>query len=105
MSLLIVPLEQLPFVAGAFALAVIALVGWRRTRLTGLLLIAIAGGISGLHRLATIYELYTLPRHGRFGTWTVAYNLAQWLGGVVAETLLVVGVALVIRRLRATPRA
>jgi hypothetical protein len=102
MGWLIASAQFLPFMVASCVLAGLALAGWRRTGETGALLIAVASGLRVLHELIGVYNLWRLWNHGPGGSYVTsmaAIGAVQWAGGLVGTVLLIVGVALLLRRL------
>jgi hypothetical protein len=96
--------QYVPFLIGSCVLAGFALWGWRRSGATGALLIAIAAGVRVLHELFGVYSMYRMwyrePRAAAL-QWMTIYGVVQTMGGLIAQVLLIVGVALLLRRLPA----
>jgi hypothetical protein len=104
MGWLIASVQFLPFMVASCVLGGVALAGWRRTGETGALLIAVAAGLRVLHDLVAVWNLWRLWNQGSrasYLTWLTAINAVQWVGGLIGAVLLIVGAALVLRRLPA----
>jgi hypothetical protein len=92
-------LQYIPHVIAAIVLGAIALIGWRRTRATGALLIAISAAVEIVHYGMWIFVMQAMYRRG------ASYASWGWLsamlgaGGLVGVVLFIVGVALLIKRL------
>ena len=105
MPLLSMLIQMLPWAVTAAVMMGIALVGWRRTRATGALLIAVAGGLQILDSVFGSWTTYAmLERH--YGYASVGlYGLLRTVGHLTSSTLLIVGVALLLRRLPTAQRS
>jgi hypothetical protein len=92
-------LQYVPHVIAAIVLGAIALIGWRRTRATGALLIAVSAAVEIVHYGLWIVVMQVMYSRGHsYASW-------GWLsamlgaGGLVAVVLFIVGVALLIKRI------
>jgi hypothetical protein len=99
-------IQMFPWAVTAAVMMGIALVGWRRTRATGALLIAVAGGLQILDSFVGAWSMSALmERHSGFATAGL-YGLLRTVGHLTSSTLFIVGVALLIKRLPTVqPRA
>src|SRR5437899_10177508 len=90
----------LPYLVASCVLGGIAIAAWRRTRTTGALLIAIACGVRVVHESAGIYYMWRLVSDSvsRASVYMTLYSAFQSAGAITADVLLIVGVALVLRR-------
>jgi hypothetical protein len=101
MSWMFGAISYLPYLVCSCVLGGIAVAGYRRTQLTGPLLIAIACGVRVVHECFGIYNMFRLWTHtsvedyGRYATMYGAFNSA---GALIADVLFIVGVALLLRR-------
>ena len=95
---------QAPFFVCACVLGGFALWGWRRSAATGALLIAIACGVRVLGHAAYVWQMARMFSVGpsRYGESMMLFGAFQSAGGLIADVLVIVGVALILRRL---PRA
>jgi hypothetical protein len=101
MGWLVASFSYLPFCACSGVLLGLALWGWRRTGATGALLIAIAGGLGVLHQAFGLYGLWRMFHEGPapYGRWVAMTGAAQSGGALIADVLVIVGVALLLRRI------
>jgi len=108
MSWMFASIQYVPFLVASCVLGGFAVWGWRRSGATGALLVAIGAGVRVLHQLIGVYAMYRVYAHGpgdsrHLGTMAL-YGGMQAAGAVVADVLLIVGVALLLRRLPARAR-
>src|SRR5262249_27724157 len=94
----------LPFFVGACVLGGFGLWGWRRTGATGALLIAIGGGLRALRDL--LFGWHMMRIYSGAASWksSVAFGVEEQVGAMISEVLVIVGVALLLRRLPAAKR-
>lgn len=106
MGWLFASVQYVPFFVCSCVLGGFALWGWRRSRATGALLIAIAAGLGVLHHAIGVYSMWRMFNRGTasYTSWMTMFGVVQSAGSLVAEVLLIVGVALVLRRLPAATR-
>ena len=107
MGWLVASLQFLPFLVASSVLGGFALWGWRRTGATGALLIAIAAGVQILHQLLGAYQMWRIWNRGAsasYVSWMTMIGAVQSAGSMISEVLIIVGVALVLRRLPALRR-
>jgi hypothetical protein len=92
-----------PFFVCSGVLGGFALWGWRRSRETGALLIAIGAGLEMLHHAVGVYGMWRIWNRGPSGYYgaTMVLTMAQSAGAFIANVLFIVGVGLVLRRLPA----
>jgi hypothetical protein len=97
---------QLPFFVCTCVLGGFAIWGWRRSASTGALLIAIACGVRVLGHLAYVWQMSRLYAEGpsRYAQSLMVFGIFQSAGGIIADVLVIVGLALVLRRLPAVKR-
>jgi hypothetical protein len=103
MAGLLASLWQLPFLICSCVLGGLAIWGWRRTGMTGALLIAVACGIRVMDELVAgwhMMRLYSGAAQWRLSIWFGAF---ERFGALIADVLLIVGVALLLRRLPRKP--
>jgi len=100
----IASLTQLPFFVCTCVLGGFALWGWRRSGTTGPLLIAIACGVRVIGHVAYVWQMARLYRGGpsSYGQTAMVVGAFQSAGALIADVLVIVGVALVLRRLPPT---
>jgi len=104
MALLSMMVQVVPWAITAAVMLGIAIVGWRRTRATGALLIAVGGGLQILESVVGTWSMYALiDRHYGYAQMGV-YSLLRMVGHLTSSTLFIVGVALLIRRLPSAQR-
>ena len=103
MGWLFASVQYLPFFVCSAVLGGFALWGWRRSRATGALLIAVSAGLGIVHHAFGVYSMWRLWNRGVGGstTFMTMFGVVQSAGAFIAEVLLIVGVALVLRRLPA----
>jgi hypothetical protein len=97
---------QLPFLVCTCVLGGFALWGWRRSASTGALLIAIGCGVRALGEVGYIWQMSRLYSGGASSYARTAMLLGPFaaVGGVIADVLFIVGLALILRRLPAAKR-
>ena len=109
MGWLLASLQCLPFLVGSCVLGGIAVAGWRRTGANGALLVGIACGVRVLHDLVGVYQLDRLFARGRGeggdARWMALSASVQTGSALTAEVLVIVGVALLVRRLPSARRS
>ena len=100
---MIASLTQLPFFVCTCVLGGFALWGWRRSGATGPLLIVIACGVRVIGHVAYVWQMARLYRDGpsSYARTAMVFGAFQSAGGLIADVLLIVGVALLLRRLPA----
>lgn len=96
---LLASLWQVPFLIASCVLGGFALWGWRRTGATGALLIAVSSGLAVLRALYFAWHMMTLYSGGAPWSRSMLFGALESLVGIIAEVLLIVGVALLLRRL------
>ncbi len=103
MSGLLASLTQLPFLVAACVLGGFALWGWRRTGATGALLVAIAAGLQVMHQLFGVWTMTRLYAGGAadYARTMAYYGVVRSAGALIADVLVIVGFALLLRRLPA----
>jgi hypothetical protein len=107
MGWLFASLQFVPFLVCSCVLGGFALWGWRRSRETGALLIAIAAGLQVLHALVGVYNMWRIWNRGPGGSyvsWMTIIGAVQSAGSLIGDVLFIVGVALLLRRLPAQQR-
>jgi len=106
MGALAASVTQLPFLVCTCVLGGFALWGWRRSASTGALLIAIACGVRVLGHAAYAWQMTRLYTSGpsSYGQSLMVFGVFQSAGGLIADVLVIVGLALVLRRLPAKAR-
>ena len=92
---------QLPFFIASCVLGGFAIWGWRRSGATGALLIAIGCAVRLVHELVYVVEMVRMYGGGPSSLaqtmmWLGAF---QTVGALIADVLIIVGVALLLRRL------
>ena len=94
---------QLPFLVCTCVIGGFALWGWRRSASTGALLIAIGCGVRLLGHVAYVWQMARLYGGGpsAYAQWMVVFGVFQSAGGLIADVLFIVGLALILRRLPA----
>ena len=94
----------LPFFVAACVLGGFALWGWRRTRATGALVIAVGAGVRALRDL--LFAWHMMQVYSGRAPWksSLMFGIEEQVGAIVSEVLIIVGVALVLRRLPAAKR-
>jgi hypothetical protein len=107
MAGLVSSLSQLPFLVATCVLGGFAIWGWRRTGQTGALLIAIGAAVQVLHQLLWVWSLTRMYADGvaNYARTMTVYGMMRSVGGLTAEVLFIVGVALLLRRLPARARS
>jgi len=97
----IASVTQLPYFVCTCVLGGFALWGWRRSGTTGPLLIAIACGVRVIGHVAYVWQMAQLYRGGPSGYAQTAmvFGAFQSAGGLIADVLVIVGLALILRRL------
>jgi hypothetical protein len=102
----IASLTQLPYFVCTCVLGGFALWGWRRSGTTGPLLIIIACGVRVLGHVAYVWQMARLYRGGMSSYAQTAMVLGAFgsAGGLIADVLVIVGLALILRRLPAKAR-
>jgi hypothetical protein len=92
---------QLPYFVCTCVLGGFALWGWRRSGTTGPLVIVIACGVRVLGHVAYVWQMARLYRGGATSYAQTAMVLGAFesTGGLIADVLIIVGVALLLRRL------
>jgi hypothetical protein len=102
----IAAVTQLPFLVCTCVLGGFALWGWRRSASTGALLIAIGCGVRALGEVGYIWQLSRLYTSGpaSYGRTAILFGPFTAVGGVIADFLFIVGLALILRRLPAAKR-
>ena len=101
---LLASLSQLPFLIGSLVLFGVALWGWRRTAAPGALLVAAGAAVQTLNQLFgmwTMAQLYTSHSPGSYAVKMAMVATMRTTAGMVAEALLIVGLALLLRMLPA----
>ena len=105
---MIAAVAQLPFFVCTCVLGGFALWGWRRSAQTGALLIAIACGVRVLGHVAYVWQMARLYGGGpsSYAQSMMVFGAFQSAGGLIADVLVIVGLALILRRLppKATAR-
>jgi hypothetical protein len=99
MGFLFGSLWQLPFFICSCVLGGFALWGWRRSGATGALLIAVACALRVIDELLAAWHmirLYGGSAQLRMAMW---FGVVERFGALIADVLLIVGVALLLRRL------
>ncbi len=106
MGWLLASAQYIPFLVCSCVLGGFALWGWRRTGLTGALLVVIAAALRVMHELFGVYGMWRLWNGGpsRYGQFVTLYGAAQSVGALVADVLVIVGLALILRRLPVAKR-
>jgi hypothetical protein len=101
MGFLLASVQYVPFFICACVLGGFALWGWRRSGATGALLVAIAAGVRVLHQLVGVYSMSRLYGGGvgSYASHAMFYGAFQSAGALISDVLLIVGVALLLRRL------
>jgi hypothetical protein len=96
-------LQYLPHVVTTLVLGAIALQGWRRTRATGALIIAVSAAVNVFHYVVWMVLWQTAYRRASYSalSWIGALQI---VGGLVAAVLFIVGVALLMKRLPTAQR-
>jgi hypothetical protein len=99
-------LTQLPFFVCTCVLGGFALWGWRRSAATGALLIALACGVRVIGHVAYVWQMARLYRGGPsdYARSAMVFGAFQSAGGLIADVLVIVGLALILRRLPAKAR-
>lgn len=97
---------QAPFFVCTCVLGGFALWGWRRSASTGALLIAIACGVRVLGHAAYVWQMSRLYAAGpsSYAQSVMVFGVFQSAGGLIADVLVIVGLALILRRLPAAKR-
>jgi hypothetical protein len=92
---------QWPFFVGACVLFGFGLWGWRRTGATGALLIAVGGAVGALRNL--MFAWHMMQVYSGRAPWksSLLFGVEEEAGSLISEVLLIVGVALILRRLPA----
>ena len=103
---LLASLTQLPFLVATCVLGGFALWGWRRSASTGALVIAIGCGVRVLGQLVSVYQMAQLSRMtaAEYGRMAMLLGAFHSVGGLIADVLVIVGLALILRRLPAAKR-
>ncbi len=106
MAGLFASVTQIPFLVTTLVLAGFAVWGWRRSAATGALLIAIACGVRVLGQLVSVYQLAQISRMStaEYGRMAMLFGVFHSIGALTADVLLIVGLALILRRLPAAKR-
>ena len=94
----------LPFFVAACVLGGFGLWGWRRTGATGALLIAVGGGVRALRDLLFAWHMARIYTGGASWKSSVAFGVEEQTGAIISEVLIIVGVALLLRRLPVAKR-
>lgn len=94
----------LPWVLTSAVLLGVALVGWRRTRATGALLVAVAALVQILNTSANALSLYWMTSRHESSMARGIGTLVLSGGPMVSSVLLIVGVALLMKRLPSAQR-
>jgi hypothetical protein len=104
--MLLTVVQYVPWIVTAAVLGGVAFFGWRRTRVTGALLIAIAACMQILDVGVSALAMYwTIERHTSYSATMTITRFVATGGHLVSSVLLIVGVALLIQRLpTAQPR-
>jgi hypothetical protein len=100
-------LSQLPFLLGSLMLLGVAVWGWRRTSAPGALLIAVGAAVQTLNQLFGMWTMAQLYLNHSPASYAVKMTIFAGLrstAGMVAQTLVIVGVALLLRLLPARQR-
>jgi hypothetical protein len=99
-------ITQLPFFVCTCVLGGFALWGWRRSASTGALLIAIGCGVRVLGHVGYIWQMSRLYSGGpsSYAQTAMVFGAFGTAGGLIADVLLIVGLALILRRLPAAKR-
>jgi hypothetical protein len=99
-------LPQVPFFVCTCVLGGFALWGWRRSASTGALLIVIACGVRVLGHVAYVWQMSRMYAGGPSGYAQTAmiFGAFNSAGGIIADVLVIVGLALILRRLPAAKR-
>ena len=94
---------QLPFLVCTCVIGGFALWGWRRSASTGALLIAIGCGVRLLGHVAYVWQMARLYGGGpsSYAASMMVFGVFQSAGGLIADVLFIVGLALILRRLPA----
>jgi hypothetical protein len=101
---LLASLSQLPFLIASAVLFGVGLWGWRRTAAPGALLVAAGAAVQTLNQLFglwTMTQLYTNRSPSSYAVKLAVVATVRTTAGMVAEALLIVGVALLLRLLPA----
>jgi hypothetical protein len=108
MSWMLASWHYVPFLVASCVLSGFALGGWRRSGATGALLVASGAGVRVLHQLFGVYSTYQLyaqgPSRAEYLQRAALYGAFQTVGAILADVLVIVGVALLLRRLPARVR-
>jgi hypothetical protein len=99
--------QWLPSIVMSAVMVGVALFGWRRTRATGALLIAIGAAVSLVDDGVGIWQMSLLVSRQMSVTSTATlFAAVRMAGHVTSSVLFIVGVALLLQRLpQARPRA
>ena len=95
--------SYVPFFVCSCVLGGFALWGWRRSGETGALLIAIGCGVRVLGHVAYVWQMARLYGGGpsSYAQSMMVFGVFQSAGGLIADVLFIVGLALILRRLPA----
>jgi len=94
----------LPFFVCACVLGGFAIWGWRRTRATGALLIAVGAGVRASRDI--VFAWHMMQIYGGRASWrmSIPFTVVEHTGSLIAEVLIIVGLALILRGLPAAKR-
>ncbi|HXU69097.1 MAG TPA: hypothetical protein VN947_07195 [Polyangia bacterium] len=94
-------IDALPFFVAACVLCGLAVWGFRRTGQTGALVIAVGAGVRALRDL--VFTWHMMEMYSGRTPWRMALQFAivEQVGALISEVLIIVGVALLLRRLPA----
>jgi hypothetical protein len=100
MGMMYAVVQFLPYTILESVLLAIAIIGYKRTRANGALLIAVAAGMQILYGVFGAWSMWSLMMGGPGNYSMVALRTSvQGVGHLIAGVLIVVGVALLLRRL------